>query len=335
MQHEREGGFNAALGPSAASSEVRRLFDVATRADLDLGDVRGAVLHQGGKDFGDYFVLPETPVDLPWLADPAGWRIAVRVRSRPIDPHTGSEGETSGFGLSYTWKGLWPNLVPIMLYVVEARTGCNATWELAGQRRTLTVALGPTEQVTVDIVSCPGSRDIGANGIADWAGANPTDPDHFVTKHIYEGRNPLVSPPRTITLVHAVQRPLVDPSGRLSARRQMGDTHAILGTRELNIDVPSTGRIDIHATWTDMDDTVGLPPTPKKTVATVGSYNVEHRPLYKALPPIRQEFTDTRRRRVTYTVTAVSRFHDYFGSDHRHQSRRMYRQGSSRGHRRA
>lgn len=62
MQHERNGGFDASMGPSASDAEVRRMFDVAARADRDLGDITPTNLHQDADGSGGaYFVLPASP----------------------------------------------------------------------------------------------------------------------------------------------------------------------------------------------------------------------------------------------------------------------------------
>lgn len=129
---------------------------------------------------------------------------------------------------------------------------------------------------------------------------------------IVTGRNRLITPPRTVTMVHAVQRPLTDPGGQLTPQRSPGDRDTVLRTDGLSIDVASTGRIDLHARWSDQDDSPPAAPTVIPRAAHVGSYEVQHLPPKEALPVIRQEFGDTRHHHVSYTVTAVSRFEDCF-----------------------
>ncbi|MFG1953481.1 hypothetical protein [Micromonospora sp. NPDC048830] len=317
LQHPT--ALDTALGPGAADDVVRRQFDLARRADGDLGDL-GAVLTQGGgTEAGCYFVVPEAPAALPWLPDFVVASVAMRVRSRPTDPGTGGAGGTAGFDrFHFSWKGDWPDRRPIALKVVAAAAGCTARHSMVGNDRTFTVELGPAEQVTVDIVSCPAVDYVYSwLGVAYWAGASPHDTGHPVNASIYYGRNPLVTPPRTVTMVHAVQRPLRDPSGQLTAERSMGDTHAVLNTSKLAIDVRSTGRIDLRAEWTDIDDRPPAAPRRTAVAVGVGSYDIAHKPPLVAppngaFPRIRQEFADTRRRKVRYTVAAISRFRDYF-----------------------
>lgn len=341
IQHEREddegrmvGVFDSALGPGVPPDEVRRQFDIAKRADNDLGNLPRAELVDGGNDSGKYFIVPESPdaVKLPWLADVAPTFTGLRVAEggRPIDPDKNKPGLTSGFKddegrdkFMYVWKGDWPDRIPVALKVEEADAaatiGCTASKQLSGNRRTFTIKLKPAEQVTVDMVSGPDPDFVPKLGVAHWAGAHPSDPQHEINDSIYRGRNPLVTPPRTVTMIHAVQHPLNDPSGQFVAKRAMGDTHAVLDPTQVIIHVPSTGRIDIRAKWADIEDipTAG-PPKPKTVVANVGSFDIAHKPPKLAppngaFPVIRQEFADARRRKVEYTVEAISRFRDYFG----------------------
>ncbi|MGW2746594.1 hypothetical protein [Streptomyces sp. NPDC001450] len=312
LQHE--GLFDSALGPDAPASELNRLFEIAERADRDVRDARGAVVFEGVGRSGrgaPYVALTEEDVTLPWLADPAGTHIELNVADRPIDPHTGSPGSVDGLpenGIGL-WQGQWPDLGPMTLRLVEATAGC--TVSVSDDYGTLTVALGPAEQVTFDIPSCPKDVDVQLFGITRWLGINAQDLGDPGVQHIARGLNPLVTPPRQVTLVHAVQRPLSDPGGRLTPQRQAGGTDVDLTTGSLGIDVASTGRIDVDATWTDKDDVLDHP-EPQKHTAHVGSFDVPHKPLLAGLPRIRQEIGDTRHHLITYSVTAVSRFQDCF-----------------------
>ncbi|MCQ6556832.1 hypothetical protein NPS70_27125 [Streptomyces sp. C10-9-1] len=307
LQHD--GRFDAAMGPDALVSDVRGLFEVAKRADLDVRDVTGATTVEAGAGTpAPYVFLPEAGGVLPWLADPGGTHVALNARPRPIDPTTGHPGDVSGLPKIAVWRGDWPAFQSIALRLVDAPSGCTVT--RCANHRVLTVALGPAEQVTFDIPSCPKTRDVQLFGIAGWLGVDPSDPETL--QHIVQGRNRLITPPRTVTLVHAVQRPLLDPAGLLTAQRDSGDTSAVLRTDGLQIHIPSTGRLDVRAEWSDFEDRRPDPPRLQKRQALVGSYDIQHLAQHEAIPTIRQEFGDTRRRRVTYHLTGVSRFQDCF-----------------------
>lgn len=307
-----DGTFDAALGPAAADAEVGRLFEVAKRADRELADIQGArVVETGPNVPSSYVVVPETDVVLPWLADPSGAFIAMNARPRPIGPN-GRPGPIipSDKPMTAIWQGAWPDRQPVTVRLERAESGC--TVSRLGPRH-LVVALGPAEQVTFDIPSCPTYNDVPLLGIAMWQGVDPDNQHAQSFQDVVHGKNRLITPPRTVTMVHAVQKPLTDPGGQLTAQRQPGGNDAVLGTDGLAIDVPSTGRIDLHAEWTDRVDTPPAAPAVQKRMAHVGSYEVQHLPPKEALPVIRQEFGDTRHHRVGYSMTAVSRFDDCFG----------------------
>ncbi|MFF7231798.1 hypothetical protein [Streptomyces sioyaensis] len=310
MQHD--GAFDAAMGPGAPDAEVRRLFEVAQRADLDVRDIPHAqVIEAGtGSRAGSYVILPEDGVAMPWLADPAATHVILnQAEDRPIDPATGLPGTTHGLPKVLKWQATWPGFLPVKLHLVDAASGCKVT--KSGDRRTLIVALGPAEQVTLAVSS--GLLDTNAElfGVMGWLGITPDkgDPEF---QHILAGLNRLITPPRTVTLVHAVQRPRHDPGGLLTPQREAGGADTLLNTRQLDIDIPGTGRIDISAKWTDQEDRPPAAPAPADHAAHVGSYEVRHLPPQHALPPIRQEFGDTRHHHVSYTVTGISRFEDCF-----------------------
>jgi hypothetical protein len=318
IQH---GNFDAALGASGAPT-ADTAFQTAVRADRDIADIVGAQPHGAADDPARYYMVPPTGADLPWLPDPGAPLFAVGVRSRPIDPNTGVEGTASGFDdehqlhIPHRW-GQWPGYAPTGLQLVAGTTGCVASMSGSGTPRTLTIALGPAEQATLDVVSCPAQNDVPALGVALWAGMAANDPADPIFQRVEHGHIRTVTPPHTITVVHAVQRPLVDPAGRFVANRQRDDTDAVLRTTDFTFDVASTGRIDVDATWSDLDDVVTDPPSaPATTTYTtqVGSYDVAHVEADNALPIITQQFGDTRRRRVTHSVTAISRFRDFFGA---------------------
>lgn len=302
MQHRYT--FDSAIGAEAPSGEINRLFEVAKRADRNLSDIEGAYqVNQGeGSNSVCYTVIPEQGVKLPWLADPMSKAIALHKLSRPLNQTTGLQGQTIGLPKKWSWKGDWHSRLPIALRLVPANAGCTVM-ESEDQKNIL-VALGQAEEVTLEISSCPISENVDLFGIASWLGTSNHD-------DIVWGKHRMITPKQTITLVHAVQRPLKDPSGLLIPKRELGETICILGTDSLQIDTASTARLDIHASWDDYEDTTSDEQCNicNHTVQ-VGSYDVDYGPL--KLPEIRQEFGDTRRRRVTYTVTAVSRFEKFF-----------------------
>ncbi len=134
-------------------------------------------------------------------------------------------------------------------------------------------------------------------------------------KRVESGRHPMVSPVRVIRMVHAVKTPLKPPTGKLAADRRSGETVAVirpatdpLGVTDplLGIDPPSTAQVELSAEWVETTDEKSMR-VPSRPVQ-VAALEVDA----VGLPPLRHEFGDTRRRTITYTVTALSRFRQFF-----------------------
>ncbi|MEU2267486.1 hypothetical protein ABZ568_13930 [Streptomyces olindensis] len=130
---------------------------------------------------------------------------------------------------------------------------------------------------------------------------------------VLNGRHPVLCPVRRIHLVHAVRRPLTEPrwQSRPPVTRGEGETFAVLRPvfppSGLNTD--STGRLEISAAWrewtNDGDRDDGVAHVYGQTVARGDP----------PAPVIRHEFGDTKHRKVTYTLKAISRFRAYFDED--------------------
>jgi hypothetical protein len=141
-----------------------------------------------------------------------------------------------------------------------------------------------------------------------------------IRKRILDGRHWMFTPWREIELVHAVQKPLEMPGfiGLKSSRAFGGSDVAM--TLTTPVDGPSTVRLDVNATWNEPDDNSVAVDAKNQPV------NRPHRAQVVQLPitrgdssgggsisrPLTQHFHDTRARRVTYTIDAISRFREFF-----------------------
>lgn len=311
LQH---GMFDAALGPGPTDTVIDRSFAVAARADKTAADIPEAF--PAGADDARYIVAPTVKISRPpWLSDPAAQAVHLKAK-RPEDPDTGGEGIALHIPLTQGWAGTWPEQPATTLRLAPARTGqpCVGAQTIENGVPVITVELAPAEQVTLEIASCPGEAAGSVNqfGIADWSHQIPAESDEAAVKAVADGGNPLITPRRNITLVHAVQRPLQPPTGPLRAARDVGHTDARI--QGLAVHIKSTGRINIHADWTDVDDTSAEGKKDNPRSVPVGAYPVAH-VKNNAIPPIVHEFGDTRRRKITYRVTAVSRFEDCYRAD--------------------
>jgi hypothetical protein len=201
--------------------------------------------------------------------------------------------------LQLAWEGRWPDLQPRTLHLRESTTGRpSVAWE-AGW---LVVRLAPAQQLTLQFSSFP--RE---NLFEDFA-VRSAIPAGDSLRAAKQGRHPMLSPVRTVTFTHAVQRPLSVPNASLIAVRDFDQTFASLNPGAPVFDPKSTGQLDVTATWTDQDDYA-----PKNVVdAPVASLTIRPDDSPQPATLFRHEFGDTRHRTVTYTLRAVSRFRQYF-----------------------
>ncbi|MET7293105.1 hypothetical protein ABZS79_13370 [Streptomyces griseoloalbus] len=230
---------------------------------------------------------PRAPEAARLLPDPAAGGIVV-AGADPDAPRP-----------TRAWEERWPDLTVKTLRLTAPSPGRPAVgWE--GEQ--LLVRLAPAEQITLDVSSFP------REGIVDDFALHAADPPENSVKALRQGRHPMVTPARPITLVHAVQHPLRPPDTSLTAFRDPNTTYALFSPQSDVFDPRSTAQLDITARWRDQVDDVPH----EATDVPVDVLTID--PDGPPRPPtlFRQEFGDTRHRTVTYTLRAVSRFRQYF-----------------------
>ena len=262
-------------------------------------------------------------------ADEIGWSRATRANA--LDPTT-SLPDPVALGAAITlmpergtlderitdtrpWAGPWPDHEPKEIELIAGAdddeialewvaSGIGVEPEHDAESSTARVVLPPGRQVVVELSSTilQGQLDTFAiKTLASTAEANTAS---------IEGRHPMLTPPRRLELVHAVRRPLKAPAGSLAASRPAGATYALLEPDDaiVGLDTPSTAQVDVRGVWEEWGDTAKpaerSAPLPSTAVSAGAS----------SLAEIRHEFGDTKHREVTYTVTAQSRFRDFFAA---------------------
>jgi hypothetical protein len=202
------------------------------------------------------------------------------------------------------WSGPWPGRSTKTLALAERGPGGQPQLTWSADASVATVSLAQAEQITVELSSYLPDDFLDRFAIRQWLepGAESTASG---------GRHPMVTPPRTISLVHAVRKPLRDPAGTLRCAHEPGQTYTALvpSSPLLDLDPPSTAQVQITAAWDEWDD------APRPTPATTTVQSITMHPADQALPPLRHEFGDTKHRVVTYTVTGTTRFRRYFADN--------------------
>jgi hypothetical protein len=243
----------------------------------------------------------EEPAGESPLPDPAAGGVRAFPRSEPGAPAAGPERRD--------WTRPWPEPeAPKLLELREPARGQPAVeWE----GETLVVRLAPAEQMTLEVSS------VLTEDFLDHFALQEGMPN--ASKDAAEaGRHPLITPAQAIALVHAVRRPLTAPAADtvLEPRpREPGQTFAILdpdppALRDMGVDANSTAQLDVSASWTERDDDQ----VREVAGASVQSIRVDRGDAELA-DELRHELGDTRHRDVTYTLTAVTRFRQFFKAD--------------------
>ena len=243
------------------------------------------------------------------VPDPATDAVNALIRKEP-------GGLAQDLNRDDSW-GTWPEYPQKTIKLTE-HTGeqpVTMTW----RDDTLNVGLRRAEQATILV-----SSRIRANyedHLAAWQYLvdSPAKP----LEDTRSGRNPLVTPPRAVLVVHAVRKPLLAPRWKspLMVDRVEGDTSIVLrpdfhpggGAVQPQLDTDSTGRLDLEASWIEFEDTDPDEASTGERPVTVK--HVHSQSIDRGDPPdmrIGHEFGNTKHRWVTYTLHATSRFREYF-----------------------
>jgi hypothetical protein len=252
---------------------------------------------------------PEAQLELPYLPDPFAPGAAFRTLP----------GTPAGSVWKVPFTSTWPNTKPFRFALDEG--SAPPTFVESATERVLTVHL-PKAEVALVALSCfltdddtPAPAHM-LSTMKVWSWIVETNPPNLadLRQLALDGGHWMLTPPRTLTLVHAVQQPLIEPQFRdLTPNRDPAETSAIL-TDEFPISGKSTIRVDFEADWHEPVDDLSPDPQP---VVLNGHTNAAFSILPKVTDTIakiagQHEFHDTKHRNVTYAAVATTRFREYF-----------------------
>ncbi|WP_088546936.1 hypothetical protein [Paenibacillus aquistagni] len=193
-----------------------------------------------------YAVHTEEQLLLPYLPDP--WATGVLFQGLP--------GMAKDELLPIAFGGeTWHEATPFRLRLIEGSD--QPVWDEA--TRILTVQLPKSEVARVRVSSIFGGT-LEEMELWNWLceacddGRISREDNSLLRQGILDGRHWMFTPYRELTLVHAVQQPLLVPEPqRLHAERSEGSTYAYLqGT--IGVHASSTTKLDIMAEWTEPRD---------------------------------------------------------------------------------
>jgi hypothetical protein len=251
---------------------------------------------------------PEAQLSLPYLPDPFAPGTAFRTLP----------GTPAGSVWKIPFSDAWPDPRSFR-FALDEGSGLPTLAESLTER-VLTVHLPKAEVATV-AMSCYLTNDGSTrppNSLSTlkiWALIEEANPGNIgdLEQLALDGGHWMLTPPRPLTLVHAVQQPLIEPQFQnLTSRKVLGGTIAIL-LDEYPISGKSTIKVDMQADWQEPIDDLSDNPQPVILKGSMTPFSTPIEPQM-TVAQIRgdHEFHDTKHRRVNYTAIATTRFREYF-----------------------
>jgi hypothetical protein len=243
---------------------------------------------------------PRLGSPVPWLPDPLADSWVLHPVDSPPAPFERHKRGRWAEPLGHEARA-WPDYHPMRLELATAR---RSGWSENAEG--VAVELAPADRWTLELSSAPHSADTDTLELLHWVGESS---GAVVRNQITNGRQPHITPAAVLQLIHAVQRPLMRPVVTAAIHRSLGEAHALLvADAPPNVHAASTAQVEVQATWSDSTATFEAG---REQQIVLGTIQV---PLTGGAewPQPRHEFGDTRRRRVTCQLRAVSRFSEYF-----------------------
>jgi hypothetical protein len=193
--------------------------------------------------------------------------------------------------------------------------------------RMLTVFLPKSARIEIKYASLLRPQDVDGytamHGVIS-RGVNQARASQFTRSSLHW----MITPWRTIRLVHAVQQPLEKPTTvktETAVNKEYGSTFATISTK-VNVHGSSTDKIDVEARWTQMVDDLNETAPKAITFSThVDTIPVDYtdrtfycnnlpgrRKMSTRAPMIKHPFGDTKHRMVEYDLVATTRYREYF-----------------------
>jgi hypothetical protein len=316
---ETHGRFDEAFGPNT-SPEVRdRVLKVASREsgtflDPIVPGPNGTPIPTPGLSIvtNDPTVDPKVGLPLPPGEPLPNGAYAVHDTDRMVTPYLadpmaggisiiGLPGQDGPVVVPATGRG-WPDVVPTRLVVRPRLDGETITTRLSADQQVLELGVPPATKAQVELAST-----------VDPAILDQVDFGGHAAAALLDGTAILRCARQPMTIVHAVEQPLADPTLSVPVQQvppatdaTSVDIKATVGYHPL-----STGEVHLLAEWTDVVDTgTGPVETPRRS-ATLGSTLVTGAESSVAVT-VTHELGDTRRHDVTFRPVATSPFREYF-----------------------
>lgn len=266
-----------------------------------------------------YAVLKEG-AELPYLPDPLCVELAARIIDLP-----GYDDKNIIRIPVYAEDGHWPHALPFKIVIFE-KTGLAPKFDAV--KRELRVPLPKAARATLRLSVKLSKQALQLLGVWQWL--NSEQKNAMETKAL-SGQHWMLTPWRSIELVHAVQKPLITPTIKVKPIRSLHKTYAI-PVIDAEVSLKSTQQADLMAEWDEPLADPDSAPDNRHRNDRAYSVKITDPQAYAGVPDHRilkpdliragglkndlvagkvHEFEDTRYRRIMYWLEATTRFREY------------------------
>ncbi len=350
---ERHGRFDFAIG-SQDKVQHQRAFQMALREsgtllDVDVPDVNDPGLRHSQTGIalvnpnpsqavdlakrkrdddlpqGSYVVHDTDSLRVPWLPDPLATGVTLTFPDANAD--RAIRWPLNIESVTVPYAGSWPELAPYRLLLTHGpQLGAKVDGGV------LRFELPPAATLLVRSSSQIGSESLQVLGL--WRMLPEEARSQPVLKEAAkDGWLWALTPGEEIRLVHAVQRPIQRPRPTVILPIRLPGSTSVTLAGVVDCDGPSTGRLDVEASWTDQVDDLGQhAPSQQQLSGHAFGFTVDREEdmvvLHGAtgsLPVPTGEVLrthaavhalgDTRHRKIRYTFRGTTRFKEYFAPD--------------------
>lgn len=227
----------------------------------------------------------------------------------------------------------WPKFSSIILKLASGNK--KPSWD-AGLR-TLTVYVDKGEQVAITFSSTVGETETECKANMElhgmWKAVKEAGLPPDQERAALRGLAWLVTPGRTINLVHATQKPLKKPAVNkaLVSLREFSATDAQITIDDTFVHAKTSHKVDMHAEWSMwIDDVNKAAPEEHQERAFFYEQVVTDLTKDTIANVATQEFGDTKYRAVTYVPTATTRFREYMQRSIANDTSKISRKGTGK-----
>lgn len=299
---------------------------------------------------GQYIVHRQEKVITPYLPDPAAAGVAIRAQTGSELPGIAGpmvlgpgcevvEAPNKQLVILVSHGDVWPDTEGFRLIMAERQANlterpCLESFPDAGlpkwsaTDRTLTLFIPKGRIVRLAYASFADAERIKTFGLPQWTSSDSES--DFILDMAKAGSHWMLTPFRSMTLVHATQQPICLPELiKLAVGRGVGEQHVDLHCRLVRLHGPSTGKFEIEADWHEWVDDINKPgPERVHRKGQLGEILLDenHRnefvlsqavraqnvdPNRPRAPADRHELGDTKFRAIRYRIRATTRFREY------------------------